>query len=62
MATTEEQRDIERSLIRGLLVSVFDESDQLRSDYSDRDFQLRVNTLLCRATINLAETIEAQPP
>ena len=60
MATTEEQRETERSLIRSSLIGVFDESELQRSDYSTRDFELRVTTLLCRATVNLAETIESK--
>ncbi len=62
MATTEQQRDTERSLIRELLLGVFDDSEQQRSDYNDRDFIIGLMTLSVRATINLAETIEAQPP
>ena len=60
MATTEEQRETERSLIRSSLIGVFDESDEQRSDYNARDFIIRLVTLHCRATVNLAETIEGK--
>jgi len=61
MPTTREEREAARALIRENLRDFIDEVNAARGDVQKTNLSLSLAGLQIIATVNLAETLEAQP-